>query len=57
MKMTKTDFPWKFLWNFVLLFLAVCCLVSQAVHQSVPGVMGFGFIVYILVKLIYLEKQ
>lgn len=56
MKLTKTDFPWRFLWNFVLLFLAVCCLVSQAVHHSVPGTAAFAFIVYILYKLIRLEK-
>lgn len=56
MKLTKTDFPWRFLWNFVLLFLAVCCLVAQAVNHSVPGTAAFAFIVYIIYKLIRLEK-
>ena len=57
MRLTKTNFPWLFLWNFLLLALAVICMVSQAVHQRWPGAAAFAFIVYILVRLIYIENR
>ena len=53
---TKNNFPWRFLWNFVLLFLAIVCCISQAVNGSMPGAVAFGYISYIIYKLMILEK-
>jgi hypothetical protein len=55
--MTKSNFPWKFAWNFLLLILACVMTVSQFINHSMPGAVGFGMIVYILVKLTYLESR
>ena len=56
MRYTNNNFPWVFLWNFVLLLLACIMGVMQFVHGSWPGAIGFGMIAYILVKLIRLER-
>lgn len=55
--MSKSNFPWKFAWNFLLLILACIMCVSQFVNHSMPGFVGFGMIVYIIAKLTYLENR
>ena len=55
--MTKSDFPWAFLWNFVMLLLAASMCVAQLVGGSCAGTVGFGLIAYVIVKLIRLEQR
>lgn len=52
----KNNFPWAFLWNFVLLLLACIMMVMQFVNGSWPGAIGFAMIAYVIVRLIKLER-
>lgn len=56
-KYTNNSFNWKFLWDFILLFFAVVMCIAQAVNGSWPGMIGFAFIAYIIIKLMVLDLK
>lgn len=54
---TKSNFPWRFLWDFTLTVFACIIAIAQACYGSAFSALAFAFIAYILYKLMIIDDN